>query len=124
MKSLFCLALFHELLTTLSYPIFSTPTQDLDQSFVFNISIGLQQLQQLIGPIRNVHAIGKYSKMCLKVLEQLNQDAGSTGKGEAGDVLIDNMLLIDRDVDYIATLLSQLNYEGLLDETLGKQFSK
>lgn len=58
--------------------------------------------------------------MCLKVLEQLNQD----GKSEPTDVLIDNMLLIDRDVDYIATLLSQLNYEGLLDETLGKQFSK
>lgn len=58
--------------------------------------------------------------MCLKVLEQLNEG----GKGELGDVLIDNMLLIDRDVDYIATLLSQLNYEGLLDETLGKQFSK
>ena len=63
--------------------------------------------------------------MCLKVLEQLNQDQTSAaGKNELGDVLIDNMLLIDRDVDYIASLLSQLNYEGLLDETLGKQFSK
>lgn len=63
--------------------------------------------------------------MCLKVLEQLNQDPASAGgKNEPADVLIDNMLLIDRDVDYIASLLSQLNYEGLLDETMGKQFSK
>ena len=63
--------------------------------------------------------------MCLKVLEQLNhQDGSAAGRSEPTDALIDNMLLIDRDVDYIATLLSQLNYEGLLDETLGKQFSK
>lgn len=88
--------------------------QDLDQSFVFNISIALQQLQKLIGPIRNIHAIGKYSKMCLKVLEQLNQEISETNEFN-DNVLIDNMLIIDRDVDYISTLLSQLNYEGLLD---------
>lgn len=62
--------------------------------------------------------------MCLKVLEQLNNQETSTNhETEFNDVLIDNMLIIDRDVDYISTLLSQLNYEGLLDETLGKQFS-
>lgn len=95
--------------------------KDLDQSYVYNISIGLHQLEKLIGPIRNVHAIGKYSKMCLKILEQLNPN--EINEIEFNDVLIDNMLIIDRDVDYISALLSQLNYEGLLDETLGKQFS-
>ena len=89
---------------------------------MFNISIGLQQLQKLIGPIRNIHAIGKYSKMCLKVMEQLNEEINETEFND--NVLIDNMLIIDRDVDYISALLSQLNYEGLLDETLGKQFSE
>ena len=107
---------------TLTFSHFQQQKQDSDQSFVFNISIALQQLQRLIGPVRNVHAIGKYSKMCLKVLEQLNNQEATNNDAEFNDVLIDNMLIIDRDVDYISTLLSQLNYEGLLDETLGKQF--
>ena len=30
--------------------------------------------------------------------------------------VISDLILIDRDVDYASVLLSQLNYEGLLDE--------
>lgn len=37
---------------------------------------------------------------------------------------IDNLLIIDRNVDLLTPLLSQLTYEGLIDETFGIQNSK
>ena len=39
--------------------------------------------------------------------------------GTSSDNLIENMLIIDRDMDFVSTLVSQVNYEGLLDETFG-----
>lgn len=32
---------------------------------------------------------------------------------------IDELILIDRNVDMVTALLSQMTYEGMLDETLG-----
>ena len=39
--------------------------------------------------------------------------------GVGGDSLIDMIVLIDRDVDMVTPLCTQLTYEGLIDEILG-----
>lgn len=49
------------------------------------------------------------------------QRKGESSTNRAG---IGNVIMIDRDVDYTSVLLSQLNYEGLLDETFGLTCSK
>lgn len=37
---------------------------------------------------------------------------------------IDNLILIDRSVDYLTPMMTQLTYEGLVDEYLGIKYSK
>lgn len=100
-----------------------SPSQNSDQSPFFDLVLAVRQLQKLVGSIRCVHAIGRCSKMVLKMLgrqEKEEKAAGLSRPPSASDeMLIDNMLIVDRDLDYLSTLLSQLNYEGLLDETFG-----
>jgi len=37
---------------------------------------------------------------------------------------IDNLILIDRTVDMITPMMTQLTYEGLIDEIFGIKYSK
>lgn len=37
---------------------------------------------------------------------------------------IDNLILIDRSVDYLTPMMTQLTYEGLVDEYLGIKYSR
>lgn len=43
---------------------------------------------------------------------------------ESQTPLIDNLVLIDRNVDFITPLLTQLTYEGLIDENFKIENSK
>ena len=36
---------------------------------------------------------------------------------------IDNLIIIDRNVDFITPLMTQLTYEGLIDENFGIKYS-
>lgn len=37
---------------------------------------------------------------------------------------IDNLILIDRATDHLTPMMSQLTYEGLIDENIGIRYSK
>jgi hypothetical protein len=37
---------------------------------------------------------------------------------------IDNLILIDRSVDYLTPMMSQLTYEGLIDENFGIKYTQ
>jgi len=63
----------------------------------------------------------KVAKILLQ--ERLNDkgalERGFVEPGVDGDALIDMIVLIDRDVDMVTPLCTQLTYEGLIDEILG-----
>ena len=81
---------------------------------VYDTARALAQLQTLIGNIRNVHGQGRYSNIIFSSMSTiLNSNDISNAHSES---VISDLILIDRDVDYASVLLSQLNYEGLLDE--------
>ncbi|XP_014663924.1 PREDICTED: vacuolar protein sorting-associated protein 33B-like isoform X2 [Priapulus caudatus] len=89
---------------------------DGDQTYVHTVADALINLQSVFGTIPNVYAIGNCSKMVYDMMETLREDRGAPAalKNEIG-----HLVLIDRDVDYITPLCSQLTYEGLLDEIFG-----
>ncbi|KAH0620143.1 hypothetical protein JD844_014776 [Phrynosoma platyrhinos] len=104
-------------------------TQEGDQRWISTVAQALQLLSSLFGPFTRTYGIGRCAK--------------SSGKGEQTGVLssqmahelwrdimeeseVENMVrkpeigsifLMDRDVDYVTALCSQVVYEGLVDDT-------
>lgn len=110
----------------------TTPLSDIVESIL--------QLQFLSGNIVEVHGQGKLAKIVADKLDQVNLTRPYIPKPRADKVSIHSndrdglrfdeshideenfppftdLYLIDRNSDYASTLLSQLNYEGILDET-------
>ena len=80
------------------------------------MAYALQQLQHLTGSFRHIHAVGPVSKDVATFTQFLMRDRSREDKS---DYLISDLLLLDRDVDMVSALLSQLTYEGVLDEVFG-----
>lgn len=123
--------------------IFRTLFLNKDTTCLGDIVNSLTQLQFLSGNIVDVHGQGKYAKVIADKLDQTNLTQEPKPKSirpsqnltfetrnlEAlrfnDDINNDRttnpsfteLYLIDRDCDFAACLLSQLNYEGILDES-------
>ncbi|XP_022334055.2 vacuolar protein sorting-associated protein 33B-like isoform X1 [Crassostrea virginica] len=89
-----------------------------DQTWIHSVARSLVRLQALTGEIGHVHSIGKGAKMVNDLMNYImkrdNNSDQDFSRHEIG-----SLILIDRDVDYVTPLCSQLTYEGLLDETFG-----
>lgn len=82
-----------------------------------DVACSLVQLQQLTGCIPHVHIAGSVSKELATLVKcLLKRETSLTSRKECG---ITDLLLIDRDVDVVSLLASQLTYEGVLDEAFG-----
>ncbi len=78
----------------------------------------MDQLQKLIGLIPCAYSKGKYADLISQLLNKFNvMSQNSSVDFSADNSMISNVILMDRDEDYVSVLLSQLNYIGILDET-------
>ncbi|KAH8926693.1 Sec1-like protein [Atractiella rhizophila] len=95
---------------------------DNDYETVYDMGKCLMTLQQAFGPIPRILGLGAASKRLAALLNRLraevpiDEDAGGFGLGLGS---IDSMILLDRQVDMVTTLCTQLTYLGLVDELLG-----
>ncbi|XP_003969797.1 vacuolar protein sorting-associated protein 33B [Takifugu rubripes] len=83
-----------------------------DQRWVRTVSNSLCLLQSLYGPFSNVYGIGRISKM----VEKCWREQGERGQTKNQQAKIGKVFLIDRDVDFVTPLCSQVVYEGLVDD--------
>lgn len=120
--------------------IFKTLYLNKDITPLSNIVSSILQLQFLSGNIIDVHGQGKLAAIIADKLDQANLsrpyipkprvDQVSNHSNDRDGLRFDeshieeeqyppftDLYLIDRDSDYASVLLSQLNYEGILDET-------
>lgn len=115
--------------------LFTTLFLDNDQTPIFNIASSLIQLQAVVGKIPVIRGHGTISKTAIKLMKTLmseeeeeSQPVVQRPREKDGNTqeksVISNLVIIDRNIDYVSALLSQLNYEGLLDETFGINCSK
>lgn len=113
-----------------------------DTTYLFHIAKSIMTMQTLYGIIPNVYGKGKYSKVCLffvqkikyysycvyikLVAEQLFRMRKEMPQSQEPQIVpkIDNLILIDRTVDMITPMMTQLTYEGLVDENFGIKYSK
>eukprot|EP01116_Phalansterium_solitarium_P008766 TRINITY_DN22737_c0_g1_i1.p1 TRINITY_DN22737_c0_g1~~TRINITY_DN22737_c0_g1_i1.p1 ORF type:complete len:656 (-),score=304.25 TRINITY_DN22737_c0_g1_i1:111-2078(-) len=120
---------------------------DGDRTSLFYVARSILRLQQLFGIIPRLKAKGSCSKLVVDMLLRMRKEASMppddppSGAQAPGGVdmasvpgvgaslggtaqqpttpEIDQLILIDRDVDLVTPLLTQLTYEGLIDEVFG-----
>uniref|UniRef100_A0A3Q3ATI2 VPS33B late endosome and lysosome associated n=1 Tax=Kryptolebias marmoratus TaxID=37003 RepID=A0A3Q3ATI2_KRYMA len=83
-----------------------------DQRWVRTAGSALHLLHSLYGPFSKIYGIGRCSKMTYESWrKQVEEGEQRPRQAEIGSVF-----LIDRDVDFVTPLCSQVVYEGLVDD--------
>ncbi|XP_075083921.1 vacuolar protein-sorting-associated protein 33 homolog isoform X1 [Nicotiana tabacum] len=125
----------HHLLTIGEYPLYLIPLDedvlsfeidvahkeylvDGDTTSLWHIAKALHKIEFSFGVIPNVRAKGKASVRVADILNRMQLEE-PVNTSEMGVPEINTIILLDREVDMITPMCSQLTYEGLLDEFLG-----
>jgi len=87
-----------------------------DYSSIHQIVMCLEKLQGLYGPISCIAGQGKAAKLVCDLLLKKQKLQPTTTRSHSQ---IHQLVLIDRRIDLVTPLLTQLTYEGLLDEVFG-----
>ncbi|KAK3771335.1 hypothetical protein RRG08_024291 [Elysia crispata] len=85
-----------------------------DFTSMFFAAQSLMTIQALYGSIPYIYGKGDCAKQVVDMMRRMKMEMG--GVEPQITPQIDNLLIIDRTVDLLTPLLSQLTYEGLIDE--------
>ncbi|KAL2525875.1 Vacuolar protein-sorting-associated protein [Abeliophyllum distichum] len=125
----------HELLTIGEYPLYLIPLDEDVLSFeldlahkecmvngdttsLWHIAKAIHKLEFSFGTIQNVRAKGKASTRVADILNRMQAEE-PVNTSDMGIPEINTLILLDREVDMVTPMCTQLTYEGLLDEFLG-----
>lgn len=124
----------HHLMTIGEYPLYVVPLDedvlsfeldlaykecqvDGDTSSLWHIAKAIHKLESSFGVIPNVRAKGKASVRVADILNRMQVEEPVNSSDE-GLPEMNTVILLDREVDMITPMCTQLTYEGLLDEFL------
>uniref|UniRef100_A0A0D9ZHL8 Uncharacterized protein n=1 Tax=Oryza glumipatula TaxID=40148 RepID=A0A0D9ZHL8_9ORYZ len=124
----------HQKLTLGEYPLYLVPLDEdvicfeLDHSLqecliegdtssVWHVAKAIHKLEFAFGVIPNVRAKGVASTKAAELLNSMQQE-DPVNMDDMGTPEINTVILLDREVDLVTLMCSQLTYEGLLDEML------
>ncbi|MBE3044126.1 Sec1 family protein, partial [Candidatus Bathyarchaeota archaeon] len=97
-----------------------------DVTPAFLMARALMEIQQSHGLFPRIIGKGDNAKRVADLLARMRQEAlaevdydGNGKNGLSPSTTIESVIIIDREVDYVTPLLTQLTYEGLIDELFG-----
>ncbi|XP_030677409.1 vacuolar protein sorting-associated protein 33A isoform X2 [Nomascus leucogenys] len=90
-----------------------------DQTSLYHAAKGLMTLQALYGTIPQIFGKGECARQVANMMIRMKREF--TGSQNSIFPVFDNLLLLDRNVDLLTPLATQLTYEGLIDEIYGIQ---
>ncbi|XP_078723144.1 vacuolar protein sorting-associated protein 33A isoform X2 [Lampetra fluviatilis] len=90
-----------------------------DFTSLFHVAKGLMTMQSLYGTIPNISGKGEWARRVTDMLLRMHREMA--GVQMHMPPAIDTLLIIDRSVDLLTPMLTQLTYEGLVDEIYGLQ---
>ena len=73
---------------------------------------------------RQLHSARKLANLLVRARRELDADELSTPYTTMPSTSIESLIVIDRDIDFATPLLTQLTYEGLIDEFVGVKNNK
>ncbi|KAG8575366.1 hypothetical protein GDO81_009537 [Engystomops pustulosus] len=85
-----------------------------EQRWIGTVARSLNLLNTIFGPMSKVYGIGRCAKMTYEMWKELLEDEEVVQKERKPDLGL--VFMIDRDVDYITPMCSQVVYEGLVDD--------
>lgn len=98
---------------------------DEDKSCLYNIAHGLHWLQQERGGFKYIKAKGHWATSVYEIMKNMRQEeGGNLAAIGSGNVGLDTLIMLDRSVDIISPMATQLTYEGLLDEIMGLAYGQ
>ncbi|KAG9487697.1 hypothetical protein GDO78_007474 [Eleutherodactylus coqui] len=92
-----------------------------DQTTLYHAAKGLTTLQALYGTIPQICGKGECARHVANMMIRMKRELG--GSNNQITPVFDTLLLLDRNVDLLTPLATQLTYEGLIDEVYGIQNS-
>ncbi|KAL6545362.1 Vacuolar protein-sorting-associated protein 33 [Orobanche gracilis] len=124
----------HELLNIGEFPLYIIPMDedllsfeldlaqkeylvDGDASSLWHIAKGIHNMEFSFGVIPNVRAKGKAATRVADILNRM-QSEEPVNTSDMGIPEINTLILLDREVDMVTPMCTQLTYEGLMDEGL------
>ncbi|XP_021998491.1 vacuolar protein-sorting-associated protein 33 homolog isoform X2 [Helianthus annuus] len=124
----------HNLLTIGEFPLYSVPLDedilsfeldfsykecvtDGDTTSLWHIAKAIHKLEFSFGLIPNVRAKGKASVRVADMLDRMQAEE-PVNSTDMGVPEINTLIILDRELDMVTPMCTQLTYEGLLDELL------
>ncbi|EGO31072.1 hypothetical protein SERLADRAFT_359168, partial [Serpula lacrymans var. lacrymans S7.9] len=94
---------------------------DGDETVIYNSALALASLQKLYGQFPRIIGKGDYAAKLATLLTRPlpSQSASSSNDAPIPPGQIDSLIILDRHVDMITPFLTQLTYEGLIDDIIG-----
>ncbi|KAK2461469.1 hypothetical protein APHAL10511_005932 [Amanita phalloides] len=93
-----------------------------DETVVFDSMLALTTLQKLYGPFPRIVGKGDQAAHLARLLNRQtleSEDRSASGTLSTPSSKMDCLIILDRRVDMVTPLLTQLTYEGLIDEAFG-----
>ncbi|KAF9225343.1 ATP binding protein, partial [Gyrodon lividus] len=93
---------------------------DGDETIIYNSALALDVLQKTYGQFPRILGKGNYaSKLATLLTRSLPEQPSASVDPLTPPAPFDSLIILDRHVDMITPLLTQLTYEGLIDELIG-----
>ena len=99
-----------------------------DNTSIFYAARALMGIQRRHGLFPRIIGKGNRARMLADQLIRMRSEEdvadGSSPFALTPSSVLGELIIIDRDVDFVTPLMTQLTYEGLIDETIGIQHCK
>ncbi|KAF9245690.1 Sec1-like protein [Melanogaster broomeanus] len=93
---------------------------DGDETVIYNSALALDVLQKTYGQFPRIIGKGDYaSKLATLLTKPLPEQSSASADSITPPAPFDSLIILDRHVDMITPLLTQLTYQGLVDELIG-----
>ncbi|KZT73220.1 Sec1-like protein [Daedalea quercina L-15889] len=92
---------------------------DGDETVIYNSMQALHGLERLYGHFPRIVGKGDYASRLANLLHRNPPTSDGPSSSQAVQTPIDSLIIIDRGADMVTPLLTQLTYEGLIDECFG-----
>lgn len=92
-------------------------------SCLHEVAYGIFKLQEQLGSAHLIQTKGAWSCRVGDILRQMRRESGKNVPSQSNSG-IDELIILDRTVDLITPMCTQLTYEGLLDEILGLRYGQ
>ncbi|XP_058789341.1 vacuolar protein sorting-associated protein 33A isoform X1 [Phymastichus coffea] len=90
-----------------------------DPTCLYQVAQAIQSMQKLYGKISKVTGRGPAASKVWDLMKRLSREEEDSKINNLQAPAIEHLLLLDRSVDLLSPLVTQLTYEGLIDEIFG-----